>query len=128
MSDRAGLPAKTDVLIFGGGPAGIATALALTRCGLVCKVVERTSYEAARVGEHLSPDCQPVLESLALWARFIDSGHLPSDGIRVAWGGDSLYERDYMFSPYGRGWNLDRRRFDATLAADAAAAGVGVLT
>lgn len=128
MSDGVRPAVPTDVLVFGGGPAGIATAMALARAGIVSHVLERSAYDAWRVGEHLSPDCRPELERLGIWPRFVKAGHVPSDGIRIAWDGDALYERDYLFNPFGNGWNLDRRHFDATLAAHAAACGIAVLT
>ncbi|HEX7637975.1 MAG TPA: FAD-dependent oxidoreductase, partial [Burkholderiaceae bacterium] len=46
---------RVDVLVLGGGPAGCATALCLARQGHRVAVVERTRYEAPRVGETLSP-------------------------------------------------------------------------
>jgi flavin-dependent dehydrogenase len=120
--------AATEVLIVGGGPAGIATAVALARAGRAACVVERTRYQAARVGEHLAPDCRPLLEGLGLGVPVAAGGHLPSPGVRAAWNSDVPFERDYIFSPYGVGFNLDRRRFDASLARGAADAGVEVLT
>jgi flavin-dependent dehydrogenase len=120
--------AATEVLIVGGGPAGIATAAALVRAGRAACVVEQTRYQAARVGEHLAPDCRPLLEQLGLWKHVVTGGHVPSPGVRVAWNSDVPYERDYIFSAYGAGLNLDRRRFDASLARAAARAGVEVLT
>jgi flavin-dependent dehydrogenase len=118
----------TDVLIVGGGPAGIATSLALDSAGFVVCVLEQSTYETPRVGEHLAPDCQPFLERLRLWSRFLATAPIPSPGIRVAWDNTKRDERDYLFSPYGRGWNVDRRCFDATLAHAATAAGVNVRT
>ena len=55
-------------------------------------------------------------------------GHVESPGIVAAWGGDEPHENDFLFSPYGRGWHLDRRRFDEALARAAADAGAGLIT
>ncbi|MCB1037120.1 MAG: FAD-dependent oxidoreductase, partial [Acidobacteria bacterium] len=41
---------------------------------------------------------------------------------------DELGYNDFLFSPHGCGWHLDRRRFDAFLARAAAEAGCEVLT
>jgi flavin-dependent dehydrogenase len=120
--------AATEVLIVGGGPAGIATAAALARAGRAACVVEQTRYQAARVGEHLAPECRPLLEQLGLWTHVAAGGHLPSPGVRVAWNRDVPYERDYVFSAYGAGLNLDRRRFDESLARAALGLGVEVLS
>jgi hypothetical protein len=51
--------------------------------------------------------------------RFQNDGHLPSHGIQAAWGSAELFDTDFIFNPYGTGWHLDRRRFDAMLASHA---------
>lgn len=103
------------ILVVGGGVAGCATALALLRQGLSTIVLERAAPDAIRVGEHLPPDARPLLNELGLWAAFVADKHLPCPGVRASWGAPGIYEREYIFSPYGDGWNLDRRRFDASL-------------
>ena len=42
---------RFDVAVIGGGPAGCSTALALTRLGYRCLVVEKSDYSNVRVGE-----------------------------------------------------------------------------
>lgn len=116
-----------DVVVIGGGIAGCATALALQRQGLHTLVLERAAPDALRVGEHLPPDVRPMLSKLGLWDAFIADGHLPCPGVRASWGSPGVYEREYIFSPYGDGWNLDRRRFDASLVEAVRAAGGVVL-
>jgi flavin-dependent dehydrogenase len=106
----------TDVLVIGGGPAGAATALACAASGTRVTVVERSARDAARVGETLPPDAAPLLRRLGIWECFVRDGHLPSPGVVSAWGDEQPYESDFIFSPYGSGWHVDRRRFDAMLA------------
>ena len=43
------------VLIVGGGPAGLSTAIELARLGTAAWIVERSRYNDVRVGEHLQP-------------------------------------------------------------------------
>jgi flavin-dependent dehydrogenase len=117
-----------DVLIAGGGPAGTTLAAALAASGYAVVVIERSSYEGPRVGEHLPPNAQPLLEQLGVWERFRAGPHLPSLGVSAAWESEAFHEQDYLFSPYGQGWNLDRGTFDAMLADAATAAGADVLT
>lgn len=115
-----------DILVVGGGPAGCATALQLARAGLSVAVVEKTRYEEPRVGETLSPGTRGLLEHLGVWRDFERAGHLAAYGNAASWGSEVREERDFLFTPYGHGWHLDRRRFDADLAAAAERAGATV--
>jgi 2-polyprenyl-6-methoxyphenol hydroxylase-like FAD-dependent oxidoreductase len=118
-----------DVVILGGGPAGSATALALKRRDPAWRIalVERTDYSAVRIGETLTPPARALLAELGVWDAFIASSPMQSYGTRAAWGGSELYENEFIFSPYGHGWHLNRREFDALLAAEARRAGVEVM-
>ena len=122
-----GLVRAFDVVVIGGGPAGAAAACALARAGRSVLLAERTDYAAWRAGETLAPAARPLLEALGVWRDFEADGHLPAHGVEVVWGDGVPRLRDYLFSPIGEGWHLDRRRFDARLAAAAAAAGAEVL-
>jgi flavin-dependent dehydrogenase len=114
-----------DVLVVGGGPAGLAVALGLRRQGeLSVAVVEKSEYDAPRVGETLSPGARPLLEALGVWDAFAAADHLPAYGTAAAWGSPELAGRDFLMTPFGTGWNLDRRAFDALLADTAVAQGV----
>jgi len=119
-----------DVLVVGGGPAGTATALSALRenPALRVGVVEKTCYESSRVGESLSPGATGLLQQLGALTRFELAGHLPAFGNSAAWGSDAVLDRDFLFTPFGYGWRLNRRRFDADLAADACDAGVRLWT
>ena len=117
---------RFDVLIIGGGPSGTATALALARCGLSVAVAERSHYDSTRIGETLPPIAQLPLAKLRVWERFVAQHHAPSPATCSAWGAATPYEEDFMFSPYGHGWHLDRRRFDAMLASAAEEAGANI--
>ncbi len=119
-----------DVVILGGGPAGCATALSLRRRGVErVLVVEAGTYDAVRIGESVPPDIRRLLgDELGLWPEFVAERHEPCHGSRSAWGSDRLGYNDFLFNPYGHGWHLDRRRFDAFLARKAADRGIAVLT
>ncbi|MES2642327.1 MAG: FAD-dependent monooxygenase [Myxococcota bacterium] len=118
---------SVDVLVLGGGPAGLAVALTLANHGaLSVAVVERTAYAGARIGETLSPGVVPLLHYLRVWDRFVADGHQTSFGTAAAWGSEDVVMRDYLYTPFGPGWHLDRARFDASLAEAATAAGATV--
>jgi len=119
---RSGLPAQTDVAIIGGGPAGAAAALALARLGVVVALLDAGTRHSL-VGETLPPAIRPVLDRLNLRATVEAEGYLPSVGSWSAWGGAEPWGHDFMFSRFGHGWHLDRRRFDALLREAARSAG-----
>jgi 2-polyprenyl-6-methoxyphenol hydroxylase-like FAD-dependent oxidoreductase len=113
-----------DVAVIGGGPAGASVAIALSRAGRSVAVLERSGYEQPRIGETLPPEACVPLAQLGVWDRFLEQGHAPSPGTASAWGQEEVEENHFIFNPYGKGWHLDRRRFDAMLASAATEAGV----
>src|SRR5215510_13158227 len=114
---------ECDVVVLGGGPAGAAAAITLTRAGRSVVVIEKSQYAQPRIGETLPPAARPRLVELAVWEPFLAAGHLPSPGVLSVWGEDELYETHFIFNPYGQGWHLDRQRFDTMLAQAARQAG-----
>jgi flavin-dependent dehydrogenase len=119
---------KYDVAIAGGGPAGTVAALTLARAGYAVAVIETSTYEHPRVGETLPPPTRAVLTRLGLWEAFSGLGAKPSFGNQSAWGRSELEATSFLFSPYGVGWHLDRRRFDQLLAISAEASGATLIT
>ena len=79
-------------------------------------VVESSAYEQPRIGESIPPDSRHLFAELGLLEAFLAEGHEPCLGSCSSWGADELGYNDFLFNPYGNGWHLDRRRFDAFLA------------
>jgi len=117
---------KVDVVVFGGGPAGTAVALALVKRGHSVAVIERSDYRTPRIGETLPPAIKQLLVRLGIWEQFLAEKHLPSFGIRSAWGANRLRDNDFIFNPYGAGWHVDRARFDEMFARCAQDAGARI--
>lgn len=119
---------RARVLIVGAGPAGSVTAIALRERGVDGVVlVEASDYGTRRIGESLLPLARGVLTELGLLKSFERQGHACCRGSCSAWGDASLAYKDYIRTPYGFGWHLDRTRFDAWLTEEAAARGAQVL-
>ena len=110
-------------------PGGSATALSLCAAGLDPErvmVVEASAYTSERIGESIPPNSRGVLHELGVLPAFLEQEHEPCHGSASSWGSDELGHNDFLFNPYGHGWHLDRRRFDAWLAGEVQAKGVDV--
>jgi flavin-dependent dehydrogenase len=111
------------VAVIGGGPAGAVAARVLAQAGIDNLLVDARSPEGFRVGESLVPAARTILTELGLWDRFLSGNHVPCYGNMAAWGSSELVEMDFIRSPYGHGWHLDRPRFDLMLQDMAVEAG-----
>ncbi|MFL5800625.1 MAG: NAD(P)/FAD-dependent oxidoreductase [Roseiflexaceae bacterium] len=109
--------------VIGGGPAGAAAARVLAHAGAAVLLLGARSPQAFQVGESLVPAARTILEELGLWSRFSGGGHLPCYGNSSAWGGPQPIDTDFIRSPYGHGWHLDRVHFDDMLCQMAAESG-----
>ena len=104
-----------DVIIIGGGAAGSATALHLCASGARVCIIEPSNFSQHRIGETIPPDTNVLLKELGVWEHFLEQAHLPCYGSHAVWGSDTLGHNDFITSPHGCGWHLDRGFFDHML-------------
>jgi len=114
------------VAVIGGGPAGATAARFLADAGIDVIVIDAGPRNGFPGGESLVPAARVVLEELGLWDRFRADGHLPCYGNVSAWGSDSPVDTDFIRSPHGHGWHLDRTRFDTMLCRAAEESGAAL--
>ncbi len=89
-------------------------------------VFEASQYHDHRVGEVLSAEGSGVLRQLGFAPEFLRKRHLECVGFCSSWQDDQPGYLDLIASPIGSAWHLDRRRFNADLAAATAEAGSNV--
>ena len=115
-----------DVVVVGGGPAGIASSLRLRQHGHRVALIERGRFERTRVGEVVPPEIREPLTELALWPQFEALRLRPVLGVDVRWGSENWRRHDHFLSPYRQAWVLPKSRFDRLMADTAAAQGVAI--
>jgi flavin-dependent dehydrogenase len=107
---------SVDVLVAGGGPAGLATAIRCAQAGLSVTVVDPRALPVDKAcGEGLMPSAVQRLAALGVFPE----GH-PIRGIRYL---DATHRAD---APFRRGEGLGVRRTELHAALSARAAGLGV--
>lgn len=121
---------RTRIAIVGGGPAGSATAIAiLNALGSEHARLDLTLFTSTprqgepTIGETIPPAATPVLTNLGLLHLVENGDHLECPGSVSVWGEDQPGHNDFMLQPVGRGYHLDRARFDADLLQMAASRG-----
>lgn len=120
---------RFDIVVLGGGPAGCAAALSLRQevPSLSVALVEAGGYDGPRIGETLPPNIDGLLRHLGVWQAFLDTGPLAAWGTRACWGSPDPVANEFILQKEGKGWHVDRSRFDRMLASEVRRAGARIL-
>jgi flavin-dependent dehydrogenase len=103
------------VLIVGGGPAGIATAITLHARGIRCCVVEAHETPVRKAGEAIPPNAKYLLRQLGIFSLVEDPKHAVYYGNRSCWGSGDLADKEFIADRMGHGFLLDRLYFENQL-------------
>jgi flavin-dependent dehydrogenase len=121
------------VAIIGGGPAGSAASIALLRAMAGCRqsvsvvlIDSLANPDQEPVGETIPPAATPVLRQLGCLDLLESDHHLECPGSASIWGSDEVGYNDFSFNPIGKGYHLNRQRFDSDLLAKAVSTGCQV--
>jgi len=114
-----------DVAIVGAGPAGASTAIALARAGARTLLLGGGS-RTAPFGEMLPPAAAGRLDCLGVLPEFLAAGHQPTPGIVREWEDGPEQVSDFLTSPFGNGWHIDRPAFERMLRRQARTCGAVV--
>ena len=119
----------TDVLIIGDGVAAYATAIILQLHGNKTRIIQRQpNNQSIRVGESLSSSALVSIKELKLLDEFLADKHYPCLGNCSSWGNNKLSYYDFIQSPLGQGWYIDRIKFNRMLRLKAEASGADFIT
>ena len=118
---------RSDVCVFGAGPAGAAVAIRLAAMELSVILLERRSQQKTWGGESFTAAIRAPLEILGCWEQFEHAGHRCIYERQSAWGSEPRVESS-IFRLDGPFWHVDRARFDDDLRSAALTRDIPLIT
>jgi len=104
-----------DVVIVGGGPAGIATGLTLGARGISYCIVEANLEPTRKLGEAIPPNARALFKKLGIQHLMEAAEHTAYYGNKSCWGSSELEQKEFIEGVYGHGYLLDRLQFEKQL-------------
>jgi flavin-dependent dehydrogenase len=126
-SVRDGPPARTKVLVIGGGPAGSTAATLLARQGIPAVCLERERFPRYHIGESLLPSVLEVCDLLGVRDKVEAARFVRKPGAQVDWGGEQ-WRLDFgeLSGQHVYSFQVERAQFDHLLLEHAKTQGVDV--
>jgi len=103
------------VIIVGGGPAGVATSLTLSSRGISNCIIEASNEPIQKPGEAIPPNAKPLLKQLGIDHLISDPKHKIYHGNKSCWGNKLLEQKEFIRDIHGSGALLDRLYFETQL-------------
>lgn len=119
-------PTRFDVMILGAGPAGSVLAQQLSRKGYRVALVDRQKFPRYAIGETLPASVGLLLKRAAIVPPDFVLAGAPTTGNLSAWGSGRVTFHSHTADEAGRGFQVERAKFDAQLLAAARTAGATV--
>ncbi|MGA7849637.1 MAG: NAD(P)/FAD-dependent oxidoreductase [Terriglobales bacterium] len=116
-----------DVVILGAGPAGSVLAEQLSRKGYRVALVDRQKFPRYAIGETLPASVALLLKRAEVVPPDFVLAGAPTTGNLSAWGSGRVAFYPHTSDQAGRGFQVERAKFDAQLLAAARSAGVTVI-
>jgi flavin-dependent dehydrogenase len=115
LSNNAEIPARCDIAVIGGGPAGASAAALLARKGVSVVVFEKAQHPRPQVGESLIPHFWKYADLLGISPLLEQQGFIAKAGGITVWNGEI---RRIAFADFGfsrPALHVERDQFDALL-------------
>jgi flavin-dependent dehydrogenase len=124
----ATIPAKTQVLVIGGGPAGSTVSTLMAQQGLQVTLLERETFPRFHIGESLIPETYWVLERLKMLDKLKHTSFVRKESVQFVSPSGQLSEPFYFTQhkpgEQSRTWQVLRSEFDQLMLNNAREQGV----